>query len=379
MTCQRLVGLPSYFPIAIIILALAVLVLVWRRITKYVFSRLEYSREFTDTGVFEGDSTILEETIINPTPFPIFFAEVEAFVYKDLEFADYIPDIDKNMQYMISRFTVMPYMKVRRRHNINCKKRGFYRLETARLWKGKKNRYFDSVASIYIYPKTIDSGIIPSPPSYLQGNYPTSRRLISDPFSFAGVRDYRFGDSFSSVNFKVTAKAPITGYSSIKVNSREFCSNRSIMIYLNFQTDSEDPIPANVYSSLMETSISFASSVVFEAVREGYKVGFAANSRNNDGSISVRAPMLSGNDHYISLLQSLSLMRTEAGASVISLFDKDIKDFVSCTEFYFMTTFINDEISEKISLLEKNTNMVSIIRLDRIFDIKSGGSKEGSV
>ncbi len=356
----------SYMPFVIILCLFILFFFVWRRITKYVFSKLIYSREFTDEGVFEGDCTVLEETLINPTAFPIFFAEAEAYVYKELEFADYIPEMDKNMQFMISRFTLMPFMKVKRRHNINCKKRGFYRLETAELWKGKKSRYVESCASIYTYPRTLDSGMIPSPLSYLQGNYLTSRRLISDPFSFAGIRDYRFGDSLASVNFKATAKAPVTDYSSIKVNSREFCSNRNIMIYLNFQTDNNEPIPAGVYASLMENAISFACHIIFEALKEGYKVGFAANSRNIDGSISTRMPMLSGNDHYIELLKCLSLLGVQAGASVLSLFEKDIGDCVSCTEFYIMTAMINEEISEKIGMLERNTNTVNIIRLDRM-------------
>lgn len=338
----------------------------WSRITSYVFSRLEYSRRFTDEGAFEGEGAVLEEYIVNPTPFPIFFVDAEAYVYSELEFADYIPDTDKNMQYMVSRFTVMPYMKVRRKHNINCIKRGYYHLETVNLWKGKRNRYVSSEAELYVYPRMIESGLAKSPLSYLQGNELSARRLIADPFSFAGIRDYRFGDSFSSVNFKATAKTPFSGYGSIKVNDREFSSNRSLTVYINFQTDPEQVIPTRTYRKLMEDSISFASALVFEAMREGYRVGLCSNSRSIDGSESLRIPMESGNEHYIEMLKALAMMRTERGASVLSLFEADLNEWKSETEFYLITTFVSDEMAEKIGALEKNTNTVNLIKLEVI-------------
>jgi len=368
-TCFLLAVIPTsvWLPLIITAAALSLLAFLWKRMTLYVFSRLEYRREFSDGGVFEGDRLQLIETLINPTPFPIFFVDAEAYVYSGLEFADYIPETDNNMQYMVSRFTLMPYMKIRRKHNIDGRRRGYYRLESAQLWKGKNNRYVESVADVYIYPKMLDPGFLPRPLSVLQGNNVSSRRLISDPFSFAGIRDYRFGDSMSSINFKASAKAPVYDYSGIKVNERDFCSNRSIMIYINFQTDTEEPLPTKIYSELMENALSYASELIYEAISEGYRVGLSANCRSMDASDKLMLPMLSGNDHYLTLLKALSTARTEAGASVLALFEKDLQECVSSAEFYFMTAHITDEIHQKIAALERYSNTVNIIKLSEDF------------
>ena len=365
-------ALPSLFWMLLPLLAVAALAVGWKYMTDYVFSRLEYSREFTEEGAFEGEGLCFVETVVNPTPFPIFFLDAEAYLYSELELADYIPERDNNMQYMVSRFNLMPYMKIKRKHNINCKKRGHYAVESVQLWKGKRNRYVDSPAEVYVYPAILDSGFYPSPMSVLQGNNVSSRRLISDPFSFAGIRDYRFGDSLSSVNFKASAKAPVIDYSSIKVNKRDHCSNRNIMICINFQTDSQQSIPAKEYGVLMERALSFASALIFEAISQGYKVGISANCRTSS-SDKLICPMLSGNAHYIELLKGLSQVRTQAGASVVSLFERDLESCVSLTEYYFMTTYVSDLINEKISSLERYSNTVNIIMLDGIFGGEGGG------
>ncbi len=339
----------------------------YKKLAEYAFSRLIYSREFSDEGVFQSDPVQLIETLVNPTPIPLFWVDAEAYVYSALEFADYIPDREKNMQYMVSRFTLMPYMKVRRKHNLNTLQRGYYALENAQLWLGSKSRFVDSFASVYIYPKAVDASFYPRPSDILQGNHVSSRRLIADPFTFAGIRDYRFGDSMSSINFKASAKSPLRDYSAIKVNERDFCSNRNIMIYMNFQGDLDDPMPSKQFDKMMERAISFAAAFVFEAIREGYKVGFSANCKNEAGENRLYFPMLSGNDHYIELLKVLSTLRTQAGASVLAIFEKDIEGCLSQSEVFFLTPLINDEINEKIAMLERYSNSVNVMKLTADF------------
>lgn len=352
-------------PIAVAAAVVIVLVIVYFRLRKYVFGKLTYSREFSDDGVFEGEETTLVETIVNPTPFPIFWVDVESFIYKELEFRAYIPDTDQNMQYVVSRFNLMPFTKVRRKHAIGCVRRGYYKLETATLWCGKLTVCLPSETDVYVYPKLTPLYELPRPLSVLQGNSVTSRRLIADPFSFSGIRDYRFGDSFSSINFKATAKAPITGYSSIKVNNCDFCANRSIIVYMNFQTDvTEGTIPTPVYNELMEDSLSCCAGIIGEAMTEGYRVGLAANCTDVAGGYSIRYPMESGNSHLTDMLRGLATVRPTVGGSILHLVEEDIRSCVTDTEFYFISTYVDGELSEKLAELERAGNVVTVIKLE---------------
>ena len=357
---------------ALVLIGLFVL---YRVSAKYAFKNLSYSREFSQENVFEGEEIVLTETIVNNTPFPIFGVEAEAYIYRELEFKAYIPDIDKNMQYVLSRFTLMPRMKIRRRHVLICRKRGFYRIETANLWHGKKNAFFECPAEVYVFPKMMDSGINPSPLSFLQGGSVAARRVIPDPFSFSGIRDYRFGDPFSSINFKATAKAPITGYSSIKVNNCDFCAARNVMIFVNFQTDTEsDPIPTPVYTSLMELALSYSASLISEAMEQGYRAGFAANCPDVRTASDMRFKMNSGREHMIDILRGLACVRVGVGGSFLHLIEREIAENITDAEFYIMTTYISPGISDRISALELLGNTVNVIEFGR--DFPASGREE---
>ena len=354
---------------ALLVIALAALYFVTR---KYAFRGLVYEREFSDDGVFEGEEITLTETIINTTPFPIFGVDAESYIYKELEFRAYIPEFDKNMQYVLSRFSLMPFMKIKRKHTIGCIKRGYYRIETATLWCGKLTECVPSVAEIYVYPKLVESAVFPRPLSLMQGSSVSSRRLIEDPFSFAGIRDYRFGDSFSSINFKATAKAPITGYSSIKVNNCDFSANRNVKVIVNFQTDTDEgAMPAKIYDELMELALGYSAGFVSEAIDEGYRVGLAANCTDISGAQSMVFPMRSGAEHFRDILRGLAAARLYAGCSIIRLIDTELENYTTDTEFYFITTYVDETLAGKLAELERAGNVLTVIKPD-ISELEAG-------
>ena len=357
----------SFLPIPIIIIAVLVIALValYFATRRYAFRGLVYERRFSDDGVFEGEEITLTETIINRSPFPIFWVDAESYIYKELEFRAYIPELEKNMQFVLSRFSLMPFMKITRKHTICCVKRGYYKIETATLWCGKLTSCVPSVAEVYVYPKLIESAVFPRPLSLMQGNSVSSRRLIEDPFSFAGIRDYRFGDSFSSINFKATAKAPISGYSSIKVNNCDFSANRNVMVIINFQTDiDEGTIPTRIYNKLMELALGYSAAFVGEAIDEGYRVGLAANCTDARGAQSMVFPMLSGTEHFKEILRGLATMRLYAGCSVTRLIDTELENYTTDTEFYFITTYVDETLAEKLAELERAGNVLTVIKPD---------------
>ena len=357
----------SFVPIPILIIALIVIALValYFVTRKYAFRGLAYEREFSDDGVFEGEEITLTETIINRTPFPIFGVDAESYIYKELEFRAYIPELDKNMQYVLSRFSLMPFMKIKRKHTIGCVKRGYYKIETATLWCGKLTNCVPSAAEIYVYPKIVESAVFPRPLSLMQGSSVSSRRLIEDPFSFAGIRDYRFGDSFSSINFKATAKAPITGCSSIKVNNCDFSANRNVKVMINFQTDfDEGAMQTEIYNELMELALGYSAGFMEEAIDEGYRVGFAANCSDIGGAQSMIFPMRSGSEHFRDILRGLAAARLYVGCSIIRLIDIELENYTSDTEFYFISTYVDEPLAEKLAELERAGNVLTVIKPD---------------
>ena len=183
---------------------------------KYI-DRITYKREFSEKGSYEGDELQLIETIANRSFLPFFFIDIEYYIFNELQYDDYEQERDRNMQYTRSRFfIVLPYMQIKRRHTIKLKKRGFYQLDTVTFWYGRKQRRISAPAQVYVYPKLTGIDDLPIPSSSMQGDAFSKQWLIKDPFSVSGIREYRFGDPFNSINFKATAKSGKLGFEGIR-------------------------------------------------------------------------------------------------------------------------------------------------------------------
>ncbi len=347
----------------LIALLLTVLYIIYYNLKDRMVQRLEYTREFTEEGVYETEYVYMIETITNKSWLPLFFIDVESFIYNGIQLQDVDFDPRKAMQYVTSRFHLLPYMRVKRKHEVYCAKRGFYQLETIDLYYNKKVRYISAPAELYVYPKVVPIREEMKPSSTMPGESVTTRRLFMDPFSFSGIREYRFGDPFNTVNFKATAKSGGFGSQGLKVNSRDFCSNRTIMVYLNFQTDIDDQIPTALYEPMMERGLSYTAAIIREANYMGYRAGFEANCVLVTGEQKVQFPLGAGDLHLKDILKEMSKIRTSVGVSYGSLLEAAVHQDYSDIEVVLITPYINDEIEDRIIDFQANGNHVALVKL----------------
>ncbi|MDD4774225.1 MAG: DUF58 domain-containing protein [Eubacteriales bacterium] len=341
-----------------------VIIFISLKIREKLMEKVVYRRVFSDVGAYEGEFVTLIETVYNPTPFPLFFVNVEGYIYNGIPMEKYEIDPRKAMQYYVSRFHLMPFMQIRRRHVIKCAKRGYYRLETVDIYYNKKVRYIEAPAEVYVYPKIVPLYETTQPTSVREGDAFTRRWLIKDPFSLNGIRDYNFGDSFNSINFKATARSGRMDLSSLKVNNRDFCSSRTFLVYLNFQTDISVPVSTSSYEAMMELGLSFSSAIIREASYSGYRAGFAANCFTVTGEDRIRFPIESGEHHLEEILKEMAKVRHKVGVSFFSLLESDIKSGLNETEIFIITPYISETLDEQIAEFHRFGNNVTVLRLE---------------
>ena len=127
-----------YVLVSLLVLGLLALILyrIYIALRNKRLGRIEYSRSFSEVGVYEGDEVELIETVRNTGAFPLLWVDIESYFYNELELEEYERDpAEKDkMQYLISRFNLWPYMQIRRRHKVICKKRGHYSLHVASIY-----------------------------------------------------------------------------------------------------------------------------------------------------------------------------------------------------------------------------------------------------
>ena len=112
------------------VVAVFVLIKVYTAVRRSQIRRLRYSRDFSLSGVFEGERVIFRETITNTSNLPMLFVDVEAYIYGELALDGYTGLHEDDMQYFISRFHLMPHATVTRSRKMTVKKRGVYDLST---------------------------------------------------------------------------------------------------------------------------------------------------------------------------------------------------------------------------------------------------------
>ena len=360
----------AFIKIAIPVVAIiGIIYLIYFIFRDKLIGNLSYTRYFSEKGSYEGDEVTMTEVIHNKSFLPLFMIKIEYYIYNDLQYDGYAPDREHAMQYTLSKFfIILPFMQVKRKHTIKLLKRGYYTLDTINLLYAKRERNVLAPAEIYVYPKMIGIDDLPIPSSSMQGDAYSRQWLIRDPFSVSGVREYRFGDPFNTINFKATAKSAMLGVSGLRVNNRDFCSNRNFMIYLNFQTDKEVAMPFKVYEKLMEKGLSYAAALLREAFNFGYRAGFAANCTLVSGENQVKFPMTQGALNYEDILMQMSKVRLAEGVSFAALLGSDALGGLCDSEVFILTTYINEQIDRTVDTFHKFGNNVSVIMLGDLQD-----------
>ncbi len=328
--------------------------------------RIVYERTFSEEGVYEGEEVELIETIRNTGFFPLLGVDIESYFYNELNLDEYEPDPGSTMQYVISRFNLWPYMQIRRRHKLTAKKRGHYKLQVATIYAKKAPIPLEAPTELYVYPQAVPLNLPSMAVGRMQGDFISLRPLFTDPFSLAGIRDYRFGDPVSQINFKASARVPMTGFSAspLKVNARDYCASRKLMVYMDFHLPMGSKIDGKEYDRRAERGLSFCAALVRDAIYGGFSVGFAANCKTMEGELSMRFDCESSDAHLVSILKEMAKMNPADGASFASLLEHDIREGMRDTEIIMISFATHEEVLDRVDALEQLGNSIQTIILE---------------
>lgn len=368
VAAMRSFALVAFLPpwtVALIVILLIVLVLLLLSflLRDRLIAGLQYTREFSEEGVCQGEYVTLTETIVNPSFLPVFFVDVESNIYAGLRLDGVAYNPREPMQYVRSRFHLLPFMQVKRRHKVHCAVRGYYSLETVDISYNRRVRYLPALAKIYVYPAVVPVNETPSPISIRQGDSITLRRLITDPFSYSGIRPYRIGDPFASINFKATARSGILGIEGLRVNNREYSSSRTVLVCLNFQLSEEKPMPGRIYEAMMETGLSYAAALIRDALYLGYQAGYVSNGMTFDGDPLVYFPIDGGEPHLHEILRKMALTRLAVGASFTAILAEQMREGLTDTELYVLTPAMSEEAVALLEIFAERGNTVHLVDL----------------
>lgn len=246
--------------------------------TKYWDKGLDVKIAFEEPFIFEGDESILQEEITNDKRLPILALAVRLSVSKNLRFdVDALQNMSISDQtYKRDIFSLPFYARVKRRMPFKGEKRGFYEITGIDVtaydyfFSGKYHMEVPEHSHIYVYPRVTDVSKIQMMNSALYGLMLTKRIIMTDPFTFSGIREYMKGDPMSQINWKASAKGQ-----KLLVNQYDATTSEDITILL----DLED---RNIIKeeALNEEAIRIAASLCESIVAKRMTLRLASNAES---------------------------------------------------------------------------------------------------
>lgn len=349
-----------------LVLALPViLILEYFIYNRFMLRGVNYQRTFSQVHVFEGEKVNMVEVIENNNLLPIPWLKAEARFGPSFEFGEI-----ENLQtvqggYHRSVFSIMPFYKIKRTHEVTCIHRGEYPVGNVTITSGdvlgliSKIKTYDNEVVIIVYPTPLDNKQLAKCCSSLQGDVVVRRFINADPFMIAGVRDYAPGDPMYSINWKATART-----NSLQVYKYDFTSNSNVLFLFNIDTCSDQgPFPNEQEAKMLEYAIRFCASAVKTVIGMGIAAGFCSNAHYRDSTEFINIASRCSKTQIYTIFESLGRMQLNRTVSFITMLQKLRGTIPKNTDIVVISLYVDETMQEELTLLRRGGFKVEVWNL----------------
>lgn len=349
------------------IIAIALVALEQLLLPKLLLRRVGYRRFFAKSVAMAGDTIEMVEIIENKKLLPVPRVLLEAVFDGTMDFQGYSDEkIRRSEKFMTVRsiFSLAPYTRITRRHQIQCDMRGIFKLDGAAMTVGgifgssafKRWTLSGPGTEITIYPRLIPDFELQLSSNSFQGDVEVRRFILPDPLMRQGTRPYQPGDPLNQINWRATAR---TG--ELHVHLREFTADFHAQILLNFVTTRD--MWTHIFEPLrVEAGISLAATMADKLITSGARVGFHSNGAHRDGQ-AEGVPPDSGYGHLDAVWSHLAGLERKVRCSFHDLILSELELANEGTDFVLITGYVDEEIQEAISSIESAGHGVTVVPL----------------
>ena len=265
--------------------------LLWSKLS---LEEVEYGSELSDQRVFPGDELTLTLTVENRKPLPVPWLQVTEFVPSGLQ-----PASDRGItrrayaggSEIVETISLSGYERVKFRHVVEAKHRGYYALGPTDMRSGDLFGLFGSVRrdqrsanGVTVYPHVVPLDDWPLPAANPMGDILNPYALVDDQSRPRSTREYVPGDPLKRVDWKVSAKRD-------NLTVRTFDRSVSNDVVILHEATTTAVAWQGCKYDVLEASICGAASIAVRFVQAGFRVGFIGNGvRTGRGIAPTIAP-----------------------------------------------------------------------------------------
>ncbi len=316
-------------------LVVTVVARLWSRLS---LENVVYLRELSESRVFAGDELQMVAIVENRKPLPLPWLRVRDVIPDGVELA--APELRRRSatggSELILTTSVARQERVRSRHALVARRRGYYRFGPAMLESGdlfglyttRKDQDDSRGAALIVYPVPLAMPDFNLPAALPLGDARSTIMVWADPNRPSGAREYRPGDAVKSIDWKASARL-----GSLHVKTYEPSVSKYAVIVLEASTADK---PWDGYlPDVLEACVTAAASIAVRAVDLGYQVGLITNGVPQSDNSRTVIPPAAGPGQLTSILESLAMVRPMTVRSVEEIVSSDGQ-----TAFHFGTTVI---------------------------------------
>lgn len=259
--------------VAVILIFVAIELLYYR---EHAMDDLDLDVSFSKSVASYNEVIEIIEVAQNNKRLPLPFLLLKFESPTAVEFLDMTNTSVSDLLYREDMLTMKALSKHTRKIKARCVKRGYYSFprvtisSTDLLFIEKLGREFPNNANLTILPQPIPSYDINTLLSITLSDIQQKRTLLTDPFSFAGIREYQPWDPMRSINWTASAKV-----GELMVNQQASTSTRKVSVFVNLEY--YNPKKSG---SLLEKSISLTYSYICELAESGIQMSVFTNGKD---------------------------------------------------------------------------------------------------
>lgn len=237
---------------------------------------LEVELSFRDRYIYEGDTSVLREIVVNDKWLPLPALEVRIAMSSSLGFTGAAAENSgvSDQTYKRDVFSFLFHQKITRSLTFVGKKRGYYEIRQADIksydffYNHLGYAEFPVHTVLYVYPAQVDARRLDIVCTAISGSVLVQNQLFPDPFEFAGIREYQPADPLNRMNWKASMRM-----GTYMVN--KFDSTTNLDLTLIFDVEDSHIWKAD---TLVEETIRIVSSLAARLVKARMPVELFSNA-----------------------------------------------------------------------------------------------------
>ncbi|MCM1272343.1 MAG: DUF58 domain-containing protein [Clostridium sp.] len=337
-----------------IIIALTIAIIIYslqNRLYRKTWDKgLKINADFDAAYMEVGERAALTLVVNNAKKLPLPVLHVKFSAPRYFIFDDTDNSSVTDLYYRNDAFSVMGGQKITRTLGFSAAKRGYYEISGINIIA--KNFFMTQTyaktlhtgTSIYVFPRKHKDVPFVNMANEILGDLEVRHRLIEDPYTFRGIREYGPRDGMNRINWNASAK---TG--KLMVNLYNQTSEQKLKLLLNLDTN------IMIKSDyIRELCIEITSSLAYEMTGKGMSVMVASNGEDGNGVPMGKIEFGASQNHMITIDKYLAGIHGQGDASAfLKILDGEFEGDDGHTAYIIISAYCKADLLDRLDYMHK--------------------------